>query len=234
MRSRILPVILMGLISLGLAYFGQRAHGQAAAGEPGIAPLAATHLQAQQPEAWWIAVSLSLELATAIPDAEALAQQIPEAREVLRWNASLQSFDSWIPDSVFPPPGGYGINYPVELGGVYFVLVAPSNTTLFNMQGVVPLLGAYSFALLGDGQECLWNPITVPFGANIVPNAQGLADTFDIGNAQRVAYWSAIDQAFIRWTPLNEFPPPAGRGTNFQVLEGSPYFVCLETNESWP
>lgn len=234
MRSRIPPVILIGLISLGLAYFGHRAHGQAAAGEPAIAPLAATHLQAQPPQAWWIALSLPLELATAIPDAETLAQQIPGAREVLHWNASLQSFDSWVPDSVFPPPGGYGINYPVELGGVYFVLATSSMPSLLDIQGAVPALGTYSFDLLGNSQECLWNPITVPFGANVVPNAQGLADTFDIGNARRVAYWSAIDQAFILWTPLNEFPPPGGRGTNFQVLEGSPYFVCLGTNESWP
>jgi len=75
----------------------------------------------------WNFISLPLDQGS-ITTAQQLADAIGNVEQVLQWNAatSVQAFDAYIPDPVFP--GGLGTNFSTHIGYPYFVCMATSKS----------------------------------------------------------------------------------------------------------
>jgi hypothetical protein len=187
----------------------------------------------------WNAIAMALDATTAIPDAEALSQQITGVQEVLRWDVTQQLFESWIPDAVFPPPGGFGVNFSTKLGEPY-LLSLEAAPNVFSIVGNVPpktgQLGALRFTLAGNPGLCKWNYISVPLDRDAITDAEQLSLAIgDSNDVEELLMWDAAQQLFVSWIPDVQFPPPGGFGTNFPVKTGYPYFVCMNTDGVlWP
>lgn len=139
--------------------------------------------------------------------------------QVLRWEAAAQLFQARL-------PGVDGVNFDLEVGGVYWVLLDNTADDVVSFVGDVPAVDAISYDMLG-GSPCRYNTFMVPldqYQAGIT-NADQLAAA--IGNVEQVLMWDAQSQ-------LYKARLPGVDGVNFPVKIGYPYLVCLRQNTSWP
>ena len=166
-------------------------------------------------------------------NADGLAKYIGAApggpvQQVLRLNAASQTYETWLPE--FED----GENFPLTVGGVYWMLLDNSDPTLavFSIVGDVPAQQSIRFNLVGNSGSCKYNEISIPLDKSDVPNADELA--IDINTAaggqivEQVLRFNAQAQTFSTWLP--EFQD----GENFQVKIGYSYHVCLKGNVAWP
>jgi hypothetical protein len=157
-------------------------------------------------------------------DADGLADYVgASVSQVLSWNASSQQFEPWFPD--FPL---IGTNFPIGVGGSYFLLLDSTADSVVTFVGDVPAAGSVSFSLQPGGANCAFNSISIPLDHSIA-DADALATA--IGGVEQVLNWDASAQQFQTWFP--DFPLI---GTNFPVETGHPYFLCLKSTAptTWP
>ena len=111
----------------------------------------------------WNAIAMALESTPAIADAQALADAIPGTQQLLTWDTTIQAFDFYIPDPVYPE--GLGNKFNLTVGQPVMVQVDSSASTTFSLVGNVPPQsgnsGAVQFSLVG-GTPCKWNFISLP------------------------------------------------------------------------
>ena len=231
-------LVLALAVAAVFALKGPDTAAQTAAAE---APTVASPASALAPasEDKYNAITMVLDATDDIPDAETLSQQVVGVQEVLRWNPDQQYFESWIPDAVFPPPGGHGVNFNTQVGEPYLLKVNSSAPTVFSLVGDVPPQtgesGAVQFALKGDATSCKWNYISLPLDQSSITDAEGLSLAIGDGDdVEEVLMWDANQQLFVSWIPDVQFPPPGGHGVNFSTQIGYPYFVCMNTDVVWP
>jgi len=171
----------------------------------------------------WNAIAMALDARSTLPNAQALADAIPGAQQLLRWDASIQNFDYYIPG------GGGGNNFNTTVGEPYLVLVDNTASNVFSMVGDVPpqsgQSGAVQFNLVG-GSPCQWNYISVPLDKSNILDAQDLADA--IGDVEQILVWDASIQNF------DYYIPGGGGGNNFATQIGYPYWVCIGQSKVWP
>ncbi len=172
----------------------------------------------------WNAIAMPLDDTVSIPNAQAIADQISGAQQVLRWNPTRQDFDFWL------PPFQFGTNFTTNLGDSYMVLVDNTAPLVFTVIGDLPPAtgnpGALQYNLVGSS-PCQFNAVTIPFDlGNNIFDAQDLADS--IGNVDQILNWNPVRQDFDFWLPSFQF------GTNFNVNAGNPYMVCTTIARVWP
>jgi len=212
--SLIIILVILALGALAVATLPRGMEGATAAAPVEVAaPNAAK----------WNAIVMALDSTSTIPDAQALASAIPGTTQILRWNASLKNFTYYIPN------GGGGTNFSTLVGEPYFVQLNNTAGAVFSVVGDVPPQsgqpGAVQFNLVG-GSPCKWNYISLPLDKSTITTAQTLADA--IGNVGMLLVWDASIQNFTYYIPNG------GGGTNFATKIGYPYWVCMNTNKSWP
>ena len=171
----------------------------------------------------WNAIAMALDSTATIPNAQGLANAISGTQQLLRWDASIQNFDYYIPG------GGGGTDFNTKVGEPYLVLVDNNAPPTFSLVGNVPPMsgqaGAVQFSLIG-GSPCQWNYITLPLDKGSIAYAQNLADA--IGGVQQMLVWDAAIQNF------DYYVPGGGGGTNFPIKIGYPYWVCMSASKNWP
>lgn len=141
----------------------------------------------------------------------------PSVQQVLRWNASTQIFEARI-------PGVDGPNFPLAVGGVYWLLLDSTAPTVLSFVGDVPAAGSISYVLVG-GSPCKYNAIMLPLDQASITTADQLAAA--IGNVAQVLNWNALTQTYQTRLPGID-------GPNFTVKIGYPYLVCMEQSKTWP
>ncbi len=148
--------------------------------------------------------------------------------QVARWNAASQLYETWNTDF-----GGYGTNFPLEVGGAYWLVLNSGASNIISFVGDVPpptgQPGAVSFTFV-NGTPCKFNQFSLPLDKSSVTNASQLAAAIGSGVVQ-VAQWNATSQLFETWN--TDF---GGYGTNFTTKIGYPYVACLTTGAptTWP
>jgi hypothetical protein len=171
----------------------------------------------------WNAIAMTLDSTASIPNAQGLANNISGTQQLLRWDASIQNFEYYIPG------GGGGSNFNTKVGEPYLVLVDNTAPMTFSIVGDVPppsgQQGAVKFGLFG-GSPCKWNHITLPLDKSSIASAQDLAAA--IGGVQQLLVWDASIQNF------DYYVPGGGGGNNFATKIGYPYWVCMSASKDWP
>lgn len=151
-------------------------------------------------------------------DADGLAALVgPSVQQVLRWNASTQTFEARI-------PGVDGPNFALAVGGVYWLLLDSAAPTVLSFVGDVPAAGSISYSLVG-GSPCKYNAIMLPLDQASITTADQLAAA--IGNVAQVLSWNASTQTYQTRLPGID-------GPNFAVKIGYPYLVCMDQSKTWP
>jgi len=153
--------------------------------------------------------------------ASGLAGYITGTKKVVRWDASSQSYQSYT-------VGAPSVDFSLEVGGAYFVLLDSSADNVVSFVGDVPAQGSVSFSLTKpSGSGCLYNTISIPLDQSGISNAADLANA--IGGIDKVAQWDASSQTYDTYTV-------GAPGTPFDVSIGYPYFVCANSSAptSWP
>ena len=96
----------------------------------------------------WNAIAMPLDDTASISNAQAIADQISGAQQVLRWNPTRQDFDFSL------PPFQFGTNFITNLGDLYMVLVDNTAPLVFAVTGDVPPAtgnpGALQYSLVGS------------------------------------------------------------------------------------
>ncbi len=166
-----------------------------------------------------------IALAVAMPGlntAQDLADYVGGAQLVMKWDATGQKFDPYVPGTpTFP-------NFGLQVGHVYFLALDNSvleNSVLFA-NTVTP---GVKFNLVRD-TSCKFNFISIPVEKDgVINNAQELAD--DVLGAQLVMKWDAVGQKFDPYVPGTPTFP------NFDLKVGDPVVVCLDNTAGsniWP
>jgi hypothetical protein len=147
-------------------------------------------------------------------------------QQVLKWNAGLQTFDSYKP-GVSPPFADFAI----EVGGAYFLEVDSTSSDVFSIVGDVPDQGTIDFSLTKGPapDDCYFNSLSIPLDRSDLTKASELAN--DVGGVDQVLNWNASSQTFDSYSP--GISPPFA---DFDVAIGYPYFVCLDDSApaNWP
>lgn len=144
--------------------------------------------------------------------------------QVLHWDAASQIYETWNTDF-----GGYGTNFSLAVGGVYWLLLDVNAKSIISFVGDVPNAGTVHFTFV-NGAACQFNEFSLPLDKSQIINAQQLAAAIGSGVVQ-VAEWDATNQIYATWN--TDF---GGYGTNFTTKIGYPYAVCLTTGAptTWP
>jgi len=159
-----------------------------------------------------------------VTDAGTLAAYVGSGvYNVLRYLNASQSIEYWLPGL------GIGHNFPVTVGGPYYLHLDATAAVTVTFTGGVPQPGAavFSFARPDPGQSCKYNYLTVPFEKSALATADALAA--DIGGVYMVIRYDAPSQSI-------QYRLPGLAGQNFQVRAGYPYIVCLQPSapDQWP
>jgi hypothetical protein len=154
-------------------------------------------------------------------DSQGLADMIPGTVQVLRWKNDTQTFQ------LFEP--GIDTPFPLEVGGVYRLLLDSSAGNVVSFVGDVPPKstepGHKVYDLYG-GSPCKYNMIAIPLDRSDLSDSQALAD--EITGTQQVLEWKADTQTYVIFEP--------GIDTPFPVKIGYPYRLCLDGTapSQWP
>jgi hypothetical protein len=152
--------------------------------------------------------------------------------QVGRWDPNGQIYQTWTIDPDF---GGQGTNFPLQVGGAYWLLRGPDTNNVISFVGNVPppsgQPGAVQFPLV-SGASCQFNQFSLPLDKSSITDADLLAQALG-PSAQQVAQWDPVQQIFETWTIDPDF---GGGGTNFTTKIGYPYIACLLTGAPnvWP
>lgn len=140
-------------------------------------------------------------------------------QKVMEWNATTQSYASYIPDES-PPFAAFAL----KVGGAYMLAVDGSSSNLLSLVGDVPSEGSvfFSFVTPSAGGICLFNHISLPLDRSDLTKASGLAG--DMTGVDKIMKWTAATQSYASFIP-GESPPFA----DFDVEIGYPYVVCLNS-----
>lgn len=154
-------------------------------------------------------------------DSQGLANMIPGTLQVLQWKNNTQTYQ------LFEP--GIDTPFPLEVGGVYRLLLNSTANNVVSFVGDVPPKstepGHKVYDLYG-GSPCKYNVITIPLDRSDISDSQALAN--EITGTQQVLEWKADTQTYVLFEP--------GIDTPFPVKIGYPYRVCLDTTapSQWP
>lgn len=146
-------------------------------------------------------------------------------QQVFQLDAATQSFQTWY------PPFNFGTDFPLTVGGAYWLLLDNTASQIVSFVGDVPpptgQSGAVQFNLIG-GSPCVYNDISLPLDKSSITNASELANA--IGGVEEVLKFDAANQSFQVWYPDFNF------GTNFDTKIGYPYRICLKSSAptTWP
>jgi hypothetical protein len=153
--------------------------------------------------------------------ASGLAGYITGTKKVARWDAASQSYQTYT-------VGAPSVDFSLEVGGAYFLLLDSSADNVASFVGDVPDAGSVSFALTKpSGSGCIFNTISIPLDQTGINTAADLASA--IGGIDKVAQWDATNQLYDTYTV-------GAPGTPFNVAIGYPYFVCANSSapNNWP
>lgn len=142
-------------------------------------------------------------------------------KQVLQFNSTNQTFDSYIP-GISPP----FLDFSLMVGRAYFLQVDNTSSNVLSLVGDVPAEGSVTFTDFAKGatpSECKFNAISIPLDQSGITNAGALATA--IGGVTQVLAWNTTNQTFDSYIP--GVSPPF---LNFAVQIGYPYFVCLNSN----
>ncbi|HOT90752.1 MAG TPA: C25 family cysteine peptidase [Anaerolineae bacterium] len=169
-------------------------------------------------------IALPLDVTAQLPNAKALANYLGTGvQQVLSWNPDTQTFRAWL------PPINRGNNFVLTPGGVYWIQLDSTATTLISFVGTVPQQGSVKWSFAGATPNCRLYDISLPLDQTGIARATQLATA--IGpNVEQVLEWNPTTQTFKAWLPQ------IGRGNNFVVKVGYPYHVCFSPGAPivWP
>lgn len=169
-------------------------------------------------------IALPLDVTATLPNAKALANYLgPGVQQVLSWNPDTRTYRAWM------PPINRGNNFALTPGGVYWVQLDSTATTLISFVGTVPAQGTLRWSFVGTVPNCRLYDISLPLDQTGITKAAQLATA--IGpNVEQVLEWNPATQTFRSWLPQ------IGRGNNFVVKVGYPYHVCFSPGAPimWP
>ena len=154
-------------------------------------------------------------------DSQGLADMITGTVQVLRWKNGTQTYQ------LFEP--GIDTPFPLEVGGVYRLLLDSSADNVVSFVGDVPPKstepGHKVYDLYG-GPPCKYNVIAIPLDRSDLSDSQALAN--EITGTQQVLEWKAATQTYVIFEP--------GIDTPFPVKIGYPYRLCLDASapSQWP
>lgn len=140
--------------------------------------------------------------------------------QVLRWDADNQWYEFW------DPAIEDGVDFPLETGHMYWLLVDEYSPTVVSFVGDVPTQSEISFNLVGSSASCLYNEISLPLDQATITDADELAAA--IGDVVQVLHWDSMNQWYEFWDPAIE------DGVNFPVSIGYPYTLCMSQGKTWP
>ena len=150
----------------------------------------------------------------------------PSVKAVLKWNASTELYTMYVP-GISPPP----LDFDLEVGGAYFLLLDSSSTDVLSIVGDVPLQGSVVHTLVPEptSSGCRYNAISIPLDQSDVTDAASLATA--IGGVDAVLEWDSANEVYKMYIP--DVSPST---LNFAVRIGYPYFVCLNNTAPthWP
>ncbi|MGE5602119.1 MAG: hypothetical protein ACM30E_03655 [Nitrososphaerales archaeon] len=158
-------------------------------------------------------------------DADGLAKLVGSGvRQALSWDNVNQVYKIWTIDEF----GGSGTNFPLAVGGGYWLLLDSTSPTIVSFVGDVPAQGSLHFSFV-TAASCKFNEFSIPLDQPGITKANQLATAL---SATQVLHWDATLQLFDIWT-VDEF---GGSGTDFNVKIGYPYVACLATGAptTWP
>lgn len=138
-------------------------------------------------------------------------------QQVLTWDAANQLY-------VFLYPDGFGDDFDLRTGGVYWLEVDKDAPPVASFVGDVPDPGTINFGLVG-GPTCMWNEISIPLDQGSITLASELITA--IGDVDQVVSWDAAAGIYT-------FLYADGFGDDFDVRIGYPYGVCMLANKTWP
>ena len=166
-------------------------------------------------------IALTLKV-PGVSDADSLAAYVGGVYMVLRHDAATQGIEWRL-------PGLAGTNFPVELGGAYFLYLDNTAPSVASLVGDVPSTDEVRFALARPepGGSCAYSFISVPLHRDDLADADALAA--DIGGVHTVSRYNAETQD-LTWRM------PGVAGENFAVRAGHPYIVCVDETAppQWP
>jgi hypothetical protein len=153
----------------------------------------------------------------------------PSVEQVLKWNDEFQLWDYWLPNFL----GGFGTDFDLTIGGAYLVQLGSGASTALSFVGNVPDQGSLRNVMLG-GSPCKSSFVTIPldqYGSGVTKAAQLVTAIKNAGgDVEQVLSWNATYQLWDYWLP--NFL--GGFGTDFDVLPGYPYMLCLNIGTTWP
>lgn len=160
-------------------------------------------------------IALPLDVTAQLPNAKALANYLgPGVQQVLSWNPDTQTYRAWLPKI------NRGSNFVLKPGGVYWLQLESTATTLVSFVGTVPARGTLQWTFVGATPNCRLYDISLPLDQTGITKAAQLATAIGPNLAQ-VLEWNPNTQTFRAWLPQ------IGRGSNFTIKAGYPYHVCF-------
>ncbi len=179
-------------------------------------------------------------------DAQGLANNINSGTssisQVLRWNTSTQTSDTWDPNLGFGFVGGVFTTTPfsLETGKAYRLLVTDAASTIYSLVGDVPVAGSIHATWVGSSTGCKLNHFMIPLDQSGITNADQLAASIGATGITQVLHWNATTQTSDTWDPALGFGFVNGgtfTTTPFDVQVGHPYWICANNTingQSWP
>jgi hypothetical protein len=167
-------------------------------------------------------IALDLKV-SGVSDADSLAAYVGSGvYMVVRHDAATQGIEWRL-------PGLAGTNFPVEVGGAYFLSLDTTAPGVVSLVGNVPARDEIEFVLARPqtGEACTYNFLSVPLHRDDLTQADALAAA--VGGVHTVSRHDAETQELV-------VRVPGGAGSNFPVRAGHPYIVCLEETgpSQWP
>lgn len=170
-------------------------------------------------------IGLPLDVIAQVPNAVELANYVgPSVQQVLHWDPVTQSYESWL------VPVSVGDNFALRVGEVYWIQVDNTAPAVLSFVGGVPPQNTVRFNLVGDGQACRFNELSLPLDQTEIMSATMLVEALGTAYVEQTLTWRADVHAFEYWLPEIDF------GVDFAVRVGYPYHVCLTSDEPvvWP
>lgn len=167
-------------------------------------------------------VALPLDVTASLPDADALASYLGSGVvNVLSWNPGTQTYRYWFPAL------SLGINFPLEVGGVYWLSLAGDAPDILTLVGSVPPPGSVRYAMTGSMLNCRYHDISLPLDRPDITSASELAQA--VGDVELLLRWNPDTQTYVYLFP------EAGVGTDFATRVGYPYQLCMKGSSTvWP
>lgn len=167
------------------------------------------------------------------------------ATEVAQINAVGQNLDTW---SVF----GFGVvngsfttnpaDFPLEVGGAYWLKVNSSADTTLTIVGDVPAQGSIQYTLYADAVGgCNYNQVMLPLDqTGTYATAADIITDIGSGNVSEIARLNATGQNLDTWSSFGFGVVDGSFTTNpadFTVTPGYSYLFCTEqagNGIQWP